>query len=209
MRKNVLKVLDLPSNGTTAALVIMAVVFFVGGLAGCTLAGRAEGGGEAALNGYLDGFLNVVASGEMVKPEFILLLWKSIRWPLFVVILGFTPIGLIGVPLLFLVRAFLLSFSIASFFHVSGVSGLLFAFSVFGITGLIYVPVLFLLGIQSFLNAGTIIGRITGENRRGAGIKRTNVFCCCVCFLLLFVCCFIEYSAGPAFLKMAAEMLNH
>lgn len=209
MRKNVLKVWDLPSNGSTAALIIIAVAFFIGGLAGCTLAGRAEGGGEAALNGYLDGFLNVAISGETVRPEFVLLLWRSIRWPLFVVVLGFTPIGLIGVPTLFLIRAFLLSFSIASFFHVSGINGLLFAFSVFGITGLIYVPILFILGIQGFLNSGAIIGRITGENRRSTGIKRTNVLCCGICFLLLIVCCFIEYSAGPSFLKMAAEILTH
>lgn len=204
-----MKIWDLPSNGVTAALIIMAVVFFIGGLAGCTLAGRAEGGGEAALSGYLDGFLNVAVSGEMVKPEFILLLWKVIRWPFLAFILGFTPIGLIGVPVLFLIRAFLLSFSIASFFHVLGIKGLFFAFSVLGITGLLYVPVLFVLGIQSFLNAGTIIGRITGENRRNVGMKRSDVFRCCICFLLLFLCCFIEYSTGPAFLKLAAEMLNH
>ena len=209
MRKNATKIWDLPSNGSTAALIVMAVVFFIGGIAGCTLAGRAEGGGEAALSSYLDGFLNVVVSGEAVKPEFLILLWKAVRWPLFASLLGFTPIGLIGIPILFLIRAFLLSFSIASFFHVLGIKGLFFAFSVFGISGLIYVPILFVLGIQSFLNAGTIIGRITGENRRNTSTKRWDVICCCICFLLLFVSCFMEYSLGPTVLKMVAEMLNH
>lgn len=209
MRKNVFRIWDLPSNGATAALIIMAVVFFLGGLAGCTLADQTEGGGEAALSSYLNGFLNIAESGEMVKPEFIFLFWKSIRWPLFVFFLGFTPLGLIGIPILFLIRAFLLSFSIASFFHILGAKGLFFSFSVFGITGLICIPILFVLGVQSFLNAGTILGRITGENRRRAGVKRSDIFCFCICFILLLVCCFIEYSAGPTILKMTAEMLNH
>lgn len=208
MRKNTLKVWDVPSNTTTAALIIMAVVFVIGAIAGCTLASRVDGSGEDALINYLDGFLNVAVSGDSIKPKLMTLLWKSIRWALVVFLFGFTPLGLIGVPVLFLIRAFLLSFSIASFFRILGVNGLLFSFVLFGITGLIYIPILFVLGIQSFLNAGSIVGRITGESRRSTGIKRSDLFCCCICFLALFFCCVFEYSAGPAILKLAAEMLN-
>ena len=204
-----MKIWDLPSNGATAALIIMAVVFFIGGLAGCTLAGRTEGGGEAALSGYLDGFLTVVESGKIVRPAFVSLLWKAIRWPLFALMLGFTPLGLICIPVLFLIRSFLLSFSISSFFHVLGAKGLLFAFSIFGITSLVYIPILFVLGIKGFLNSGTIIGRLTGESGRSIGIKRSDRFCCCICFLILLLCCFFEYSMGSAVLKLAAELLNY
>ena len=207
MRGNVFKIWDLPSNGATAALIIMAVVFFIGGLAGCTLAGRAEGGGEAALSGYLEGFLNVAESGEIVRPAFISLLWKTIRWPLFVILLGFTPLGLICIPALFLVRSFLLSFSISSFFHVLGTKGLFLAFSIFGITSLVYIPILFVLGIQGFLNSGMIVGRITGDAGRNIGTKRLDCLCCCICFLILLLCCFIEYSMGSVVFKTAAEIL--
>lgn len=208
MRRNVLKNWDLPSNGVTAALIIIAIVFFVGGLAGCILARQTGGEGENALNSYLDGFINVAMSGEMSTPSFISLLWKAIRWPALVVFCGFTPIGLIGVPALFLIRAFLLSFSISSFFRVLGAKGLLFAFSIFGISGLIYVPILFVLGIQSFLNAGSVAGQITGEHRRSQNFKRSYVICYCVCFLILFLCTFIEFSMGEAILKASAEILN-
>ena len=209
MRKNIFKIWDLPSNGVTAALIIMAVVFVIGGFSGCALVGQADGGGEAALNRYLDGFLDVASSGEMAKPGFVLMLWKAIRWPLVSFILGFTPIGLIGIPVLFLIRAFLLSFSIASFYHVSGTEGLLFALIIFGITGFIYIPILFMLGIQSFLRSGTIIGRITGEARRVAGLKRSDIICSFICIFVLFLSCVFEYSTGPAILKIAAEMLTH
>ncbi len=209
MRKTVFKFLDLPSNGVTAALIVISIVFLIGGLAGCILAGRSAGEGEAALSGYLEGFFHAALSGDMFKPEFVMLLWKSIRWPLLAYIFGFTPIGLIGIPVLFLVRAFLLSFSIASFFHVLGLKGLLLAFSVFGLFSLVYLPILFVLGIQSFLKSGSIIGRITGETRRNIHSSHSDVLCCLVCFVSLLLCCFIEYSISPLILKSIAEMLNY
>ena len=206
MRKKALKKSDMSSNGMTAALMIMAVLFFVGGVAGCLLAGRAGGEGEAALNGYLDGFLNVTVSGEMTKPSFFVLLWKAVRWPLFVFLCGFTPIGLIAIPVLFLVRSFLLSFSISSFFHVLGAKGLLFAFSVFGISGLVHIPILFVFGIQGFLNAGSVIGRITGETRHYPSLNRSDLILYFVCFLILIFCSLLEFSLGVSILKTAAEI---
>ena len=207
MRRRVLKVWDLPSNGASAALIIMAAVFLIGGLAGCTLVGRTDGNGEAALADYLNGYLNVAASGQTTKPDFLVLFWKTIRWPLFALCFGLTPIGLICIPFLFLARAFLLSFSIASFFHLLGSKGLFFAFAVFGLNGLIYIPVLFILGIQGFLNSGMIAGRLVGDNRRSTTFRRVDVLRCGICFIVLLVCCFIEYSAGPAILKSAADIL--
>ena len=209
MRKNILKIWDLPSNGATAALIIMAIVFLVGGFAGCTLAGQSDSAGDAALSRYLDGFLNVAVSDDLIKPKFIFLLWKTIRWPLFIFFLGLTPIGLIGIPVLFLVRAFLLSFSIASFYHVSGTEGLVFAFFIFGITGIIYIPILFVLGIHSFLRTGITIGRITGESKRISTTKHSDTVLYCVCFFVLILCCFIEFSSGPTVLKGAVELFTN
>ncbi len=209
MRKNIMKVWDLPSTGVTASLVIISLIFLIGSLAGCSLAGHTNSEGEAALSRYLDGFLNILSSNEMVKPKFVFILWKAIRWPLLVLFLGLTPIGLIGIPILILIRSFLLSFSIASFYQVSGPDGLLFCFILFGTTGLIYLPILFVFGIQSFLRAGTIIGRITGENRRTASLKHSEWIRFCLCVIILLIFCFIEYSTGPAVLKAAAETLIH
>lgn len=209
MRKHILKIWDLPSHGSSAALIVMAVVFFFGGLAGCTLVNRVDGNGEAALSSYLEGYLSIAASGEVVRPEFITLIWKTIRWPLFAIVLGLTPIGLFGVPILFLMRAFLLSFSIASFFHVLGTHGLLFGFLVFGISGLLQIPVLFILGIQSFLNAGAITGRLIGEGRRNSFNVHSFLICCGVCAIILFLCCLLEYYTVPTLLgSFSTELLR-
>lgn len=207
MRKNIIKVWDLPSNGGTSALIIISVVFFVGCIAGCIFAGWANSEDAAALSYYLDGFVNVVLSGETSKPAFVFLLWKAVRWPLFALFLGLTPIGLICIPVLVLIRSFILSFSVASFFEVLGIKGLIFAFSVLGISGLIYVPILFLFGIGGFLNSASIAGRFAGEGRQSLGTKQSNFLFCCICFIIIIICCLIEYSVGTVILKSTAEML--
>lgn len=207
MRKHILRIWDLPSHGSSAALIVMAIVFFVGGLAGCALANQVDGNGEAALIGYLEGYLSIAASGEVIRPELITLIWKTVRWPLFVIALGLTPVGLLGIPILFLMRAFLLSFSVASFFHVLGTHGLLFGFLMFGLSGLLQIPVLFILGIQSFLNAGAITGRLIGEGRRKAINVRSIFICCGVCAIILFLCCLLEYYTVPMLLDSLSTEL--
>lgn len=207
MRKNIIKVLDLPSSGLTSALIIISAMFLIGSVAGCAVVSRTSGDAAESLNSYLDGFLNVLSSEDIRKPTFVFTLWKAVRWPLFALILGLTPIGLIGTPILVLIRSFLLSFAVSSFFQTSGINGLIFAFSAVGITGLLYTPIFFLSCTWSFLNSGTIIGRITGESKRSARAKRSDFLYGSMCLLVLFICCFIEYSVGMTLLKFTAEAI--
>lgn len=200
MKKHVVKVWDLPSSGTGAVLLILSVAFFLGGLAGCLLADRVGGSGSEALADYLKGYLSSVYSENVIKPDILALLWETVRWPLFALALGLTPLGLLGVPILFLVRGFLLSFSIASFFRVLGVEGLILAFVIFGITGLIALPVFFVLGIQSFLSAGAITGRLLGESRKQMLIDRIALLRCGMCAAALCASAFVEYCVVPVLL---------
>ena len=62
MRKNIIKVLDLPSGGLASALIILSVMFAVGSIIGCAVADRINNEGIEALSTYLDGFLDVVFS---------------------------------------------------------------------------------------------------------------------------------------------------
>ena len=207
MGKRVVKIWDLPSSGSAAALLILSAAFLLGGLAGCFLVNQVSGGGSDALSSYLEGYLSFACSNGAVRPEALSLLWEIIRWPLLVVVLSLTPLGLLGIPILFLVRGFLLSFAIASFFHVLGAMGLTLAFVVFGITGLISVPVLFALGVQGFLSAAAMVGRLVGENRRVPLFDRMVLIRCCVCAAALCVCGFIEYCAVPVLLESLAGVV--
>ena len=50
---------------------------------------------------------------QPASPPLLISVWETIRWPLLVFGLGFTTLGLLGIPLVFSVRGFLLAFSIA------------------------------------------------------------------------------------------------
>lgn len=207
MGKRVVKIWDLPSSGSAAALLILSIAFLLGGLAGCLLADQVGGDGGDLLSDYLEGYLSAVSSSGAAKPEVLSLLWEIVRWPLLVIALSLTPLGLLGIPVLFLVRGFLLSFAIASFFRVMGGLGLALAFVVFGLTGLICVPVLFILGIQGFLSASAMLGRLMGESKRLPLWDRMALLRCCVCAAALCVCGFIEYCVVPVLLGSLAGAL--
>lgn len=207
MGKRMVKIWDLPSSGSAAALLILSAAFFLGGLAGCLLADQVGGGGSDALSDYLSGYLSVISSGGTVRPDGLSLLWEIVRWPLLAVALSLTPLGLLGLPILFLVRGFLFSFAIASFFRVLGAWGLVVAFVVFGMTGLICIPVLFILGVQGFLSAGAMIGRLTGESRRLPLLDRMVLLRWCVCAAALCVCGLLTYGMVPVLLESLAGVL--
>lgn len=207
MKKRVIKVFDLPSSGGTAALVILTVAFFVGGLAGCVLVNRVGGNGEVALEEFLKGYLSVANNGDITRPNVLTLVWETIRWPLFIFLLSVTPLGLFGIPVLFLLRGFLLSFSIASFFRVLGASGLALAFALFGVTGVLYVPVLFILGVQGFLMSGAMTGRLIGEGRKCSLLDRIVLFRCGICAAVLGVCCLLEYHLVPLLMEPLAAFV--
>lgn len=208
MRKHAVRVLDLPSNSTCAALIILSVLFLIGGLAGCSLINQTDGIGEAAVGEYIEGYLSSTLSGDVSMPAFLFLVWKTVRWPLFLVVLGLTPIGLVGIPVLFLIRAFLLSFSIAAFFHILGTQGLILGFVLFGLSGAIQIPVFFVLGIQCFLNSCSIVSQLVGDSKRSLTFDKVQLIRYLICFAAVIICCVIEFYAVPTVLNSLADVLQ-
>ena len=153
------------ADGSVLILAAVSACFFLGGLAGCLLAGCVDGGGQESLAAYVEGFLRAAQAGDAAPPALAALVWETLRWPLLALLLGFTALGLLALPLLFAVRGFLLAFSIASFVRLFGGTGCLLALLVFGVGGAFSVPALFVLGVQSFMTARTLAGRVWGESK--------------------------------------------
>lgn len=204
MGKRFSRIWDVPLSGSAAVLVILSVAFLLGGLTGCLLVNQVGGEGGEALADYLDFFLEACSSGASEKPQLLFCVRDTFRWPLIVLLLGLTPIGLLGIPAVFLVRGFLISFAVSSLFRAIGMTGLGLAFAVFGISGLISVPSLFVLGVHSFLLAGSVTGRLLGESHRTALFERPALLRCGVCAAMLCVCIFIECYVIPVFLESFA-----
>ena len=103
-----------PTMEGTPALVVSAAFFGLGGVAGCFLALQSASDGVAAMHDYLDRFLAAAQADAFDLPGISETLWRSFRWPLAAVLLGFTAMGFLGIPLLASMRGFFLSFSIAN-----------------------------------------------------------------------------------------------
>ena len=156
---------NVPRDGIVPALIILSACFLAGGLAGCLLAAQVGGAGEASLNQYLEAFLLAAQEGAVDVPALWAQIWDTLRWPLFALLLGFTALGVLGLPVLFTLRGFLLAFSIASFVRAFGGAGWLLACLVFGIGGVLSLPALFVLGVQSILSARALAARVRGEGK--------------------------------------------
>lgn len=204
-RGRIVPVLDLPWAVWLPALVILSVSFLIGAIAGCLLAGGVAEAENGTLATYVEGYLAAARSGTLTAPHLLSVLWETMRWPLLTVLLAFTALGVIGIPVLFAVRGFLLSFAVASFVRVLGGAGSILAFLLFGLTGLLTVPVLFVLGAQGFTACRILASRLVGERRRtGAPYGRGYFLRCALCFGVLAACVCLEQTVLPALLSVVA-----
>ena len=105
--------------------------------------------GQAAqeLESFLRDYLSAAQAGE-IQARFWPMLWEQGRFLIGLCILGVTALGVVGIPVLFLARGFLFSFSVAAFCRIFGPVGLASAFFLFGLPALLWAPVLFLAGCQ-------------------------------------------------------------
>lgn len=207
MRRAVAGVWDVPFEGGGSALVVTAAAFFLGGVAGCLLAASVGGGGSESLASYIEGFWAVARADSMTPPDLLPLVWEILRWPLFTVVFSFTALGLVGIPVLFFIRGFLLSFAIASFSRIFGGAGGLMAVVVFGVSGLFSVPALFALGVHGFAAARSLAGRAMGEGKRSSPFGRAYFLRCGVCAGAFCVCILLEYLAVPAMVSGMAGLI--
>lgn len=205
MRRTVSKILDISEGNYLPALILIAVCFFLSGTFGCLLASYIDGGGREQLSVYVDGFLRSTIADGSELPGLAVQIWDVIRWPILTVLLGFTALGLLGLPLLFAVRGFLLGFSISSFVQLFGSSGCLLAFLLFGMSSTISVPVLFVLGVQSFTTARKLAGCV-GQGRKALlPCGRTYIRRYGICALALCICVVLERVAVPPLVSGLAQ----
>ena len=80
------------------AAVLIAVPFLLGGLAGVLACRAAALGGTEELVGYIGAYVRASVEGTAEGPGVWPLLWGSLKYPLAALVLGFTALGLIGLP---------------------------------------------------------------------------------------------------------------
>lgn len=207
MRRPVASIWEVSLSNLWPALTVCGICFFLGGLAGCILASYISGSGSECLIDYLQDFLSEAREETLPAPALFPLICEVARWPLLTILLGFTALGVLALPLLFIVRGFLLSFSIASFVRVFGTAGSLLSFLIFGVSGSLALPVLFVLGVQSLTASSHLAGRAFGE-RKETCYGKSYWFHCGLCACALFLCVLLEYFVVPVLVTDLAGVLS-
>ena len=89
-----------------------------------------------------------------------------------------------------------------------GRKGCLLAGLVFGIPGALAVPALFVLGVQSFLAARVLAGRVWGDGRGPIPYGKRYVLRCGMCAAALCMCVLLEDLVVPALVTGLAGRLT-
>ena len=187
--------------------VVLFVCFLGAGAAGCLVVSAAGQQGVDSLSAFLRDYLSMLEEGSGTSPGIWPVMWELCRWPLLVLLLGFTALGAVAVPVVFCVRGFLLSYAMASFVRVFGAAGLFAAFAVFGMTALVSVPVLFCVGAMALPSSLHLAAGVLG-GRPGGLIPRERLLGLIPCGALLMLAVFVQWTVMPQLLAAVSELLS-
>lgn len=206
MGKRIRKKWDLPSE-QGVSLLALGSSFLLGGCVGCLTAALSSGEGAGILCEYLSDYLILAGQGGLPS-ELWPALWGQLKYLLAVMVLGFTVIGVLGIPLLMGIRGFFLAFSAACFVRVFGSAGAFPAFILFGLPALLWAPALFLAGVQSWSGALALLHRMIGDGgRRGFYLGTLDWGRAGLCVGLTLGCGLLEYWVVPVLLRAAARVV--
>lgn len=197
--------LDLLS-ADAAAVLLLGTLFLAGGALGCLVAGHVRGDSGAALQDYLKAYLSL-ANETGIEAGFSGVVWEQLRFPLLALVMGFTAVGIVGIPALFAVRGFLFSFCVACFCRSFGWNGLIPAVFLFGLPALLWAPALFVLGIQALQASYSMLCRCMGEDRQPVFCEGAYWVRCALCVGVLALCVALEYLVLPALVGASARFV--
>ena len=187
-----------------SALIVLGIAFLLGMLLGCLMAAQVEGDGDDSLAFYIETYLEAAREGYAGPASLPALLWPELRYFLLVFFLSFTAFGVLGIPVVFGVRAFFLSFAAASFVRMFSGFGLLLALAVFGVAAVISIPALFVLGAQGWNRSMALVPQQSGGRRKLHAPEEAFWIRCGVCFGCVFLCVLAEQTLGFQLLCLLA-----
>ena len=189
-------------------LAVIGTAFLLGGALGCAVALRFGGSGSETLSQYIQGYLVAAQEGAVPVPGALAVTWEASRFLLLAALLGFTALGVAGMPVLFLVRGFLLSFSVTCFVSMFGGEGGLLAFLLLGLSGVATIPPLFLLGVQGMAASRRLLGRCLGGQRDGPIYSKRYFIRWGGCAAVVVLCVLFDLFAAPALLQLASGLFS-
>lgn len=177
------KSFDLPFG-----IIILVTSFCFGGLLGVCFSRLISG---ITLSDYFLSYFSAIEQGSVTSNLFSSI-WINLKTPFLTFFLGFTFLGVIILPLLFVVEGFIFTFSISTLCRLLGISGFIPSFFLFCIPTLLWIPLVFMLGLESFYASLLLIGRGKNEEAYPKYYFFRSFFCLTgILFRVLFECFFL------------------
>lgn len=208
MKRQLLNRLRGPGLEQRSVLLCLAVCFAAGAVGGCFFAGALDADAATSLLDYFGGYFTSIENGQVLHFSLLSAVWEILRWPLLAFVLGFTVLGVVGLPVAFCVRGFLLSYAVSVLVRLYGSVGLVAALAVFGFSGFLVLPALFTLGVDAFRAAGSMTGNLLGDSRRTFSSGQGRLFRTGCCSLLLAMAAVLQFQLTPVFLSAAAGLIK-
>lgn len=196
-----------PNLELQSALFCLTVCFAVGGVGGCIFAGRLGADTQTRLLDYFSSYFAAFDGNEPLSLSSLSAVWEILRWPILTFLLGFTALGVVGLPAVFCVRGFLLSYAAAVLVRLYGVTGLGVSLAVFGVSAFMVLPALFILGVDSFRGAGAMAVKQAGDSRRNPPDRQRRLLRAGCCGVLLALAAVLQLRLTPVLLTAAAKLL--
>lgn len=188
-------------------LILCGALFLCGCVAGTFSSTFVSDG--TTLTKFFSEYLTLSQDGTFVDPSFFSVLVNTFRYPLLVFALSFSMLGLLGIPILSVVRGYTLAFSIAVMVRLYGGDGVLLALSMFAIGTLITVPCFLVLAAQSFRASGLLTLTVVKPGLR-AGMSPYNVkffLCALICFGLLAIAALLDTYLAVHMVRFAVSYI--
>lgn len=178
----------------------LCLFFLIGALLGSAFA--VLGGSHPQLAERLTAFFQSAVQNGAPSVSLWATVWEAICWPLLLILFSFGPPGVIGIPCVFLVRGFLLSYACSSFVAMFGLTGLGWNVVIFGISALFLLPVLLCVGHWAFSNA---CKQCFPQEASPSHLPSSPILVYCGILLVLFI--FLQSQVLPVWLPKLCEKL--
>lgn len=192
-------------SGYTAAvqIICLSAVFVLGMAGGYCYAASCGDDSLLVLSAYLDDYCALYGEG-MVQTISLLTVIRLYYFPVALAfLLGFTPVGIVALPVLSAACGFLMSFSVSCFVQVYGRTGIWPALAVFAPRAVVTIPCF--LWVAAYSWSAVCWNALGPRGKRCTAVRRDGAYyyrlCLCVVFLMAGVC--VERYLVPHLFRLA------
>lgn len=133
-------------DSPTRTQLVLGAAFLIGALLGMLAASLIGAESCDNLEQFFRSYTELSPGQAYTWSGFLGTLWYFIRFPLLILLAGFSALGVFVIPAAILLKGFSFSFAVSALVLLYGPPGLLAAAVFFGFADLVFVPILFLLG---------------------------------------------------------------